>query len=100
MQSQNHEIYPFTALEVIENLTLALCKRYKLKEQAKVSKCRKFEDFILETVALVKFLKPKSLTENAWVLSWEGITDPMQTPTHSLLEFWDIFCFKNLSFQY
>ena len=40
----------FTVLEAIENLTLALCKRQKWKEQVKVSKCRKCGDLILKTI--------------------------------------------------
>ena len=51
-------------LEATENLTLALCKRQKWKEQVKVSKCRRLGDLILKTVALVKFLKTENLTEN------------------------------------
>ena len=51
-------------LEAIETLTLALCKRQKWKEQAKFSKCQKFGDLILKTVAMVKFLETENLTEN------------------------------------
>ena len=43
---------------------LALYKRQIWKEQVKVSKCRKFGDLILKTVALVKLLKTKNLTKN------------------------------------
>ena len=44
-----------TVPEAIENLTLALCKRQKWKEQVKGSKCRKCGDLILKTVTLVRF---------------------------------------------
>ena len=44
-----------TLLESIKNLMLALCKFQKWREQVKVSKCRKFGDLMLKTVALVKF---------------------------------------------
>ena len=47
-------------LVATENLTLALCKCQKRKEQVKVSKCRKFGDLVLKTVAVVMFL----ITEN------------------------------------
>ena len=41
----------FTVLEAIENLTLALCKHQKWKEQVKVtcSKCQKFGDFVMNS---------------------------------------------------
>ena len=73
----------FTVLEAIENLTLALCKHRKRKEQLN----KTFWYLILKTVALVKFLKTENLTENVLI--------PCKLP-HSLLEFWGIFCFKNL----
>ena len=83
--------------EAIENLALALCKRHKWKEEVKVSKCPKFGDLILKTVALAKLLDTKNLTEN--VLEFCGncrcppSLHPMQTAIHSLLLFWGIFCF-------
>ena len=47
-------------LEAIENLTSALCKRQKWKEQVKVSEGRKFGDLILKAVTLVRFLKTRN----------------------------------------
>ena len=53
---------------------LALCKCQKWKEHVKVSKCRKFGDLILKTVALLRFLKtieyPEILKENVWKFAW------------------------------
>ena len=91
----------FTVLEAIEKLTLALCERQKWKEEVKVSKCRKFGDLILKTVALVKFLITENLTENVVQFcvgrAYDAPSlDPMQTPIHSVLEFRGIF-FKNLT---
>ena len=50
----------FTVLEVIENLTVALCKHQKWKEQVKVSTFPKFGDLILKTMTLMRFLKTKT----------------------------------------
>ena len=57
------------------------------------SKCRKFEDLILKTVALVELLKTQNLTENVSEFcsgrACDASFDPMETPIHSLLEFRD-----------
>ena len=75
----------------------------------KVSKCRKFGDLALKTVALVKFLEP----ENVWGFyvgractappppppqprtMQTPVETPIQTPIHSLSELRGIFGFKN-----
>ena len=44
-----------------ENLTLALCKCQKWKEQVKVSKHQKFGNLRLKTVTLVRFSKTKNI---------------------------------------
>ena len=75
-------------------------------EQVKVSKCRKFWELELKTVALVKFLKTENLTMNK--ITGIGIL-PFQPQSHAnchTLSFiiWEYcFVFKNLasvSFQY
>ena len=52
-------------LELIENLTLALCKCQKWKERVKSSNYWKFGDLILKSVTLVRFLKPNKKNRNS-----------------------------------
>ena len=59
----------------------------------KVGKCQKFGDLIMKTVALVKFLKTETLTEDVSEFSVGRGLNPMQTLVHFLLEFKGIFCF-------
>ena len=66
----------------------------------KDSKCRKFGDLILKTVALVKFLKTENLTENISEFCAGRACDhlrasiPCKIPyIDSLLELRGIFCF-------
>ena len=63
----------------------------------RVSKSRKFGDLKMKTVALITFLKTENLTENLSEFcvgrAYPPRLNPMQTPTHSLLEFLGIFCF-------
>ena len=111
-KSQTHFIHRSFSrfLRGIENLTLALCKRQKWKEQVKVCKCRKFGDLILKTVALVKFLKTENLTENVSEFCVGRACHALQAsipwklPIHYLLEFRGTFCFQKPhqchSFQY
>ena len=66
-----------------ENLMLALCKCQEWKEQVKVSWYRKFGDFILITVVLVKFLKTENLTENVWKFCIEWALMPTQPRSHA-----------------
>ena len=48
----------FAVLEAVENLTVALCKHQKWKEQVKISKCRvKIWEFNIENCGTDKIFK-------------------------------------------
>ena len=88
-------------LEAIPYLTLALCKCQKWNEQVKVSKCRKFGDLTLKTVArhvLVKFLKTIKWQRIFRNLACDALlaSIPCKLP-YILFEFRGIFLFLKTS---
>ena len=73
---------PIHLSHAFENLTLALCKFQKWKEQVKVSWCRKFGDLIIKTAALVNISKIENVTKNVAKTYIERASMPFQPRSH------------------